>query len=317
VQEEHTRRLDRTGRELERYAKNRLRELKMKASRTVPAPQPMTTPEPFTIASVAPTLTALKVLSTEEQALLLLRRLVQVYPTVRNIDKFHKGNILLPNDNWQIAKGFSDAENMAVRRHLLGGPWNYLVVKGFLVDPDGQGFHDISPEGFAAAEEAAKPKPASIPHQPSGRERLVNFQYPDRPVAFMSYSWETPEHEDWVLTLATPLYKEGAVNVILDKWHLRMGMQNPLFMERAVAESDFVLVICTPAYAKKANERSGGVGYEAMIITGELAADIQQRSISSLPRPAQSQTSFPSRTRTRPPAQSFLAVLNHPIPSSA
>jgi uncharacterized alpha/beta hydrolase family protein len=46
-------------------------------------------------------------------------------------------------------------------------------------------------------------------------------------------------------------------------------------MEESVEDSDFVLLICTPEYAKKANKRRGGVGYEAMIITGELADDIQ------------------------------------------
>jgi hypothetical protein len=279
VQAEHARRMARAGNALRREAANRLRELKMKASRSPQAAaliptMPQTTP--FTIASVVKTLAELKALPMEEQAMLLLRRLVQIYPTVRNTDKFHKGNILLPNDNWQIAMEFPVSENMAVRQHLLGGPWNRLVVDGYLVDAQGQGFHDISPEGFAAAEEAAKPKQAVTPQQPSGREKLVQFEYPDRPVAFMSYSWETKEHEDWVLALSTRLYTEGGVNVILDKWHLRMGMQNPVFMERAVAESDFVLVVCTPVYAKKANERYGGVGYEAMIITGELAQDIQQ-----------------------------------------
>ena len=280
VQAEHARRMARAGNALQREAANRLRELKMMASRREqPAASISTMPQitPFTIASVAKTLAELKALPMQEQAMLLLRRLVQIYPTVRNSDKFHKRNILLPNDNSQIAMGYPDSENMAVRRHLLGGPWNKLVVDGYLVDPDDQGFYDISPEGFAAAEEAAKQKPAAIPHQPSGRNKLVEFEHPDRPVAFMSYSWETPEHEAWVLELATRLCEHGGVNVILDKWHLRMGMQNPFFMERAVAESDFVLVVCTPAYAKKANDRSGGVGYEAMIITGELAADIQQR----------------------------------------
>src|SRR5271165_6883357 len=124
----------------------------MTASRNTTATAPMTeSPEPFTIASVAPSLAALKALPMQEQAMLLLRRLVQIYPTVRNTDKFNKRNILLPNDNWQIAMDFPATENMAVRRHLLGGPWNQLVVDGYLLDPDGQGFHDISPEGFAAA----------------------------------------------------------------------------------------------------------------------------------------------------------------------
>ena len=49
-----------------------------------------------------------------------------------------------------------------------------------------------------------------------------------------------------------------------------------IFMETGIAESDFVLIICMPVYATKANKRHGGVGYEAMIITGELAEDIQE-----------------------------------------
>jgi hypothetical protein len=46
------------------------------------------------------------------------------------------------------------------------------------------------------------------------------------------------------------------------------------FMEQAVAESNFVVVICTPTYAVRANKREGGVGYESMVITSELAEHI-------------------------------------------
>jgi hypothetical protein len=41
-------------------------------------------------------------------------------------------------------------------------------------------------------------------------------------------------------------------------------------MEARVAESDYVLFICTPSYKEKADKRAGGVGYESNIITGEL-----------------------------------------------
>jgi len=267
--------MSREGTALQREAANRLREFKMKTSRNVSAPKTMTQPPPpFTIASIAPTLAVLKALPMRQQAMLLLRRLVQIYPTVRNADKFKKQHILLPKDNWQIALGYPDSENMPVRQHLMGGPWNRLVVDGYLVDPGGQGFHDISPEGFAAAEAAAKPKPAPVPQQPPQPEKIAEFEEPGRPVVFVSYSWDTPEHEKWVLDLATRLHEHGGVNVILDKWHLRMGMPVPFFMEKAIAESDFVLIVCTPTYAKKANERYGGVGYEATIITAELAEDI-------------------------------------------
>ena len=43
-------------------------------------------------------------------------------------------------------------------------------------------------------------------------------------------------------------------------------------MERAVTDSDFVLVICTPGYRERSDRRRGGVGYEGHIITSEIAA---------------------------------------------
>jgi predicted alpha/beta hydrolase family esterase len=42
------------------------------------------------------------------------------------------------------------------------------------------------------------------------------------PKLFISYSWSNPEHEQWVLDLATQL-RESEVDVILDKWDLKEG----------------------------------------------------------------------------------------------
>jgi hypothetical protein len=42
-------------------------------------------------------------------------------------------------------------------------------------------------------------------------------------------------------------------------------------MEQSIEYSDFVIVICTPTYAERANNREGGVGYETRVITGEFA----------------------------------------------
>lgn len=96
------------------------------------------------------------------------------------------------------------------------------------------------------------------------------------PTAFLSYSWDSEEHKAWVLELAERLTRDG-VHVILDRWHLGPGADRTRFMESGVRDSDFVLVICTPEYAKKANARMGGVAYEAMIITAELARQVLQR----------------------------------------
>jgi|HubBroStandDraft_6_1064221.scaffolds.fasta_scaffold08611_4 hypothetical protein len=94
------------------------------------------------------------------------------------------------------------------------------------------------------------------------------------PLAFISYSWDSEVHKKWVLDLATKLQAEGGVQIILDRWDLRPGEDRTIFMEKSVTNSDFVILICTPDYARKANSRRGGVGYEATIITGELAENI-------------------------------------------
>jgi hypothetical protein len=89
------------------------------------------------------------------------------------------------------------------------------------------------------------------------------------PKVFVSYSYDSDEHEEWVQGLAVHLARKG-VDVIFDKWHLKLGESIPKFMEISVRDADFVIVICTPKYAKKSNERKGGVGYEQQIISGQL-----------------------------------------------
>ena len=97
------------------------------------------------------------------------------------------------------------------------------------------------------------------------------------PKLFISYSWTTLEHENWVLKLATDLVDSG-VDVILDKWHLREGQEAYAFMEQMVSDPTVskVAMICDKAYVKKANDRKGGVGSETQIITPEIMRSHQQ-----------------------------------------
>jgi hypothetical protein len=87
--------------------------------------------------------------------------------------------------------------------------------------------------------------------------------------AFLSYSWDDENHKRWMRGLAARLRDEG-IGVIFDQWDLNLGDQLPEFMETAVRESDFVLVVCTPGYKEKCDGRKGGVGYEDDVITGEV-----------------------------------------------
>ena len=86
---------------------------------------------------------------------------------------------------------------------------------------------------------------------------------------FISYSWDSQEHIDWVRKLAERLCKDG-IEVNLDQWDLAFGEQVSQFVETSIRENDYVLIICTPAYKKKSDCREGGVGFEGNIINAEL-----------------------------------------------
>jgi hypothetical protein len=95
--------------------------------------------------------------------------------------------------------------------------------------------------------------------------------------AFISYSWSSPEHEQWVVSLANELGDSG-VHVLLDKFDLREGHDSIAFMERMVNDPEVkkVLLICDKAYADKTNARTGGVGTEAQIISPKIYAESDQ-----------------------------------------
>jgi hypothetical protein len=89
------------------------------------------------------------------------------------------------------------------------------------------------------------------------------------PTAFISYSYDDDAHRQWVKDLATRLRGDG-VDVMLDQWHAVPGDQLPQFMEKAIRENDFVLIVCTPRYKTKSDNREGGAGYEGDIVTAEI-----------------------------------------------
>ena len=97
------------------------------------------------------------------------------------------------------------------------------------------------------------------------------------PKAFISYSWTSPDHEEWVLNLATEL-REVGVDVILDKWDLKEGHDAIAFMEQMVTNPEIkkVILVCDRKYAEKTDGRSGGVGTEAQIISPAIYAKADQ-----------------------------------------
>ncbi len=91
------------------------------------------------------------------------------------------------------------------------------------------------------------------------------------PKLFMSYSWSSPTHEQWVIDLATEL-RESGIDVILDKWDLKEGHDAISFMEQMVKNPEIkkVAIVSDQIYAAKADGRAGGVGTETQIISKEV-----------------------------------------------
>jgi hypothetical protein len=97
------------------------------------------------------------------------------------------------------------------------------------------------------------------------------------PKLFLSYCWSTPDHEQWVVSLANELTQAG-ISVVFDKWDLREGHDAVAFMEKMVTDESItkVAMVCDKVYAEKADGRRGGVGTETQIISREVYESTDQ-----------------------------------------
>lgn len=119
------------------------------------------------------------------------------------------------------------------------------------------------------------------------------------PKIFISYAWGS---SDLVLELAQRLVSHG-VEVVLDKWDLKEGQDKYAFMERCVNDSEItkVLIVCDKEYAQKANDRTGGVGDETVIISSEIYGNMKQEKFIPIiaERDEEGQPYVPTYIKTR------------------
>lgn len=113
------------------------------------------------------------------------------------------------------------------------------------------------------------------------------------PRAFISYAWEDEQLKTWVCELAERLCRD-LVDVILDQWDLPLGTDRFLFMERSIKNCDFVIAVCTPAYAERGNSREGGAGYETAILAAEQSGKPDSRKIIPVLRSGDWSSSLPT-----------------------
>ncbi|QTQ12684.1 toll/interleukin-1 receptor domain-containing protein [Treponema parvum] len=102
----------------------------------------------------------------------------------------------------------------------------------------------------------------------------------NHPKVFISYSWTVQKE---VVKLAQRLVNDG-IDTIVDFWNLKPGNDKYKFMESMVTDKtiDFVLIVCDKTYTEKANDRTGGVGDETVIISSELYGKFKQEKFLPL-----------------------------------
>lgn len=110
---------------------------------------------------------------------------------------------------------------------------------------------------------------------------------------FISYCWETdidPEHSKWVHKLADDLSSD--FNVKIDE-EQPLGMELNQFMEQMISNSDKVLIITTPEYKRRADNRIKGVGYETSLITSDLVSEQNKIKFIPIIRKGSKENSYP------------------------
>lgn len=90
---------------------------------------------------------------------------------------------------------------------------------------------------------------------------------------FVSYSWDSPEHQKWVVKLTNQLRKEG-INATIDVFQTQSKTVNlNTMMVSNMKDNDFIIVVLTEKYAQKANSLQGGVGFETVLSLPILQKD--------------------------------------------
>ncbi|MBS1702937.1 MAG: tetratricopeptide repeat protein [Armatimonadetes bacterium] len=90
-----------------------------------------------------------------------------------------------------------------------------------------------------------------------------------KPSVFIAYAWDTVDHNQWVGDLVAEL-KGKDIEVRFDGNHPTNQSEVPYFMERAIEECQFFVIIATPKYRQRWFDRDGAVGYEAKMMASEL-----------------------------------------------
>lgn len=111
-------------------------------------------------------------------------------------------------------------------------------------------------------------------------QRLTVGQVPPR--VLISYTASSPDNKQWVDDLFRYLRAHG-VNARLDTYFLRPGMDVVQWMCNELDLADRVILVCDQQYAARADRRHGGVGWETMLVQGDMYADMYRERPEDAP----------------------------------
>ncbi len=113
---------------------------------------------------------------------------------------------------------------------------------------------------------------------------------------FVSYSYDSKEHELWVLRLVKKLNKGKRIDVFIDKTKTRLGSDLLDFMVDSITKCDSTLLICTPKYKAKVN---GGAALEKMLIGSKLMSEALTHKFIPVLREGDKVSSIPDFLQTK------------------
>ena len=110
-------------------------------------------------------------------------------------------------------------------------------------------------------------------------------------IIFISYSWDPIEMKKWALEVANKLGDH--FDVIIDQKSFIPGDNIEKRMIESIVNADHVLVLLTPQYKIRAEEKRGGISFEANVIDYELDKYVVGRKYIPIIRTGDRHTSVP------------------------
>jgi ribosomal protein S18 acetylase RimI-like enzyme len=95
------------------------------------------------------------------------------------------------------------------------------------------------------------------------------------PRVFISYAWEDDGYKTRVRKLAERLKNDG-LEVRLDQWHLEVGQDIVEFMSHEIRLARYVVVLCSPKFARKSMEVEEGRGPTGLVWEKRFITNIMQ-----------------------------------------